>query len=80
MRTVFWDVQSIIPLDFLEPGATVNSEHYIKTLIKLKARIARIKLRKNILVATQQCQATSKFQDHRMCDQVWLGSAASSAI
>ena len=40
MCTVCWDAQSIILLDFLKPGATINSELYIKTLIKLKARIA----------------------------------------
>ena len=40
MCSVFWDAQGIILLDFLKPGATVNSECYIKTLIKLKARIA----------------------------------------
>ena len=36
----FWDAQGIIFLYFMKPGATVNSECYIKTLIKLKARIA----------------------------------------
>ena len=40
MCTVFWDAQGIILLYFLEPGAMFNSERYIKTLIKLKARIA----------------------------------------
>ena len=34
-----WDAQDIILLDFLEPEATVNSERYIKTLIKLKATL-----------------------------------------
>ena len=46
MCTVFWDAPSIILLDFLEPGATVNSERYIKTLIKLQARIARTRSEK----------------------------------
>ena len=37
MCTVLWNAQGIILLDFLEPGLTVNSERYIKTLIKLRA-------------------------------------------
>ena len=36
----------IIRLDFLEPGATVTSERYIKALIKPKNRIARTKSKK----------------------------------
>ena len=46
MCTVFWDVQVIIPLDFLEPGAAANSERYIKALIKVRARIARTRSEK----------------------------------
>ena len=40
IHTVFWDAQRIILLDFLDTGATVNSERYIKKYIKLMARIA----------------------------------------
>ena len=43
MCTVFWDSKGVILLDFLEPGTTVNSERYIETLTKLKARIARVR-------------------------------------
>ena len=43
MCTVFWDRQGVILLDFLEPGATVNSDRYVETLTKLKARIARVR-------------------------------------
>ena len=44
---VFWDAQGIILLDFLETWATVNSERYIKTLIKLMPRIACTESKKN---------------------------------
>ena len=37
---IFWGAQGINLLDFSEPGATVNSKRYIKSLIKLKGRIA----------------------------------------
>ena len=37
MCTVFWDRKGVILLDFLELGQTINSDHYIATLTKLKA-------------------------------------------
>ena len=40
MCTVFWDRKGVILLDFLETGQTINSDRYIATLTKLKARIA----------------------------------------
>jgi len=43
MCTVFWDRKGVILLDFLEPGQTINSDRYIATLTKLKARISRVR-------------------------------------
>ena len=43
MCTVFWYRKGVILLDFLEPGQTINSDHYITTLTKLKARISRVR-------------------------------------
>jgi len=43
MCTVFWDRKRVILLDFLEPGQTINSDRYIATLTKLKARISRVR-------------------------------------
>ena len=43
MCNVFWDRKGVILLDFLEPGQTINSDHYIATLTKLKARISRVR-------------------------------------
>ena len=36
MCTVFWDRKGVMLLDFLEPGQTINSDHYIATLTKLE--------------------------------------------
>ena len=33
----FWDRKEVIPLDFLEPRQTINSDCYIMTLTQLKA-------------------------------------------
>ena len=57
MCTVFWDAQSIIFLDFLEPGATANSEGYIKALTKLKARIAPTRSQKKRIFFLQRNNA-----------------------
>ena len=43
MSTVFWDRKGVILPDFLEPGQTINSDRYIMTLTKLKARISGVR-------------------------------------
>ncbi len=43
VRSVFWDRKDAILLDFLEPGVTVIFDRYVETLIKLKARDARVR-------------------------------------
>ena len=41
--TVFWDSVGVILVDFMSKGATINSDVYIDTLKKLKARIQRVR-------------------------------------
>mgnify|MGYP001861435069 CR=1 FL=1 len=41
--TVFWDREEVIPIDFLELRQTINSDHHILTLIKLKAQTSRVR-------------------------------------
>ena len=41
--TVFWDSGGVILVDFMSKGATINSDVYIDTLKKLKARIRRVR-------------------------------------
>ena len=41
MATVLWNVERLLLVDFLPKGKTVNSEAYIETLKKLRARIRR---------------------------------------
>ena len=43
MATVFWDAQGVILVDFLPKGETINSEAYIQTLTRLRARIQRVR-------------------------------------
>ena len=43
MVTVFWDSVGVILVDFVPKGATINSDVYINSLKKLKARIRRVR-------------------------------------
>ena len=43
MVTVFWDSVGVILVDFMSKGATINSDVYIDTLKKLKARIRSVR-------------------------------------
>ena len=42
MVTVFWDSVGVILVDFMPKGAIINSDVYIDTLKKLKARIQKL--------------------------------------
>ena len=57
MCTVFWDRKGVILLDFLEPGQTINSDRYIATLTKLKARISRVRPEKKTTFLLQHDNA-----------------------
>ena len=43
MVTMFWDSVDVILVDFIFKGATINSDVYIDTLKKFKARIRRVR-------------------------------------
>ena len=43
MATVFWDIEGVILTDFMPKGTTVNSDVYVDTLRKLKARLRRVR-------------------------------------
>ena len=43
MATVFWDIEGVILIDFMPKGTTINSDAYIDTLRKLKAKLRRVR-------------------------------------
>ena len=43
MATVFWDIEGVILVGFMPKGSTINSDVYIDTLRKLKARLRRVR-------------------------------------
>ena len=40
---IFWDIEGIVHIDFLEQGTTINLERYVSTLRALKGRIRRVR-------------------------------------
>jgi len=42
-QTIFWDMEGIVRIVFLEQGTTVNSERYVSTLRALKGRLRRVR-------------------------------------
>ena len=48
--TVFWDMEGVVHMEFLEQGQTVNSERYISTLRALKLRLRRIRRDKDSIL------------------------------
>ncbi|GFO00681.1 histone-lysine N-methyltransferase SETMAR [Plakobranchus ocellatus] len=41
--TVFWDIEGVVHMEFLEQGQTVNSDRYISTLRALKLRLRLVR-------------------------------------
>jgi transposase len=41
MASVFWDVQGILFIDYLEKGKRINSEYYMALLVRLKEEITK---------------------------------------
>ena len=50
MLTIFWDMEGVVHMEFLEQGQTVNSERYISTLRTLKLRLRRVRGDKNSIL------------------------------
>ena len=43
LLTIFWDMEGIVHIEFLEQGTTINSERYVSTLRALKGRLRRVR-------------------------------------
>ncbi|GFN91484.1 histone-lysine N-methyltransferase SETMAR [Plakobranchus ocellatus] len=48
--TVFWDMEGVVHMGFLEQGQIVNSERYISTLRALKLRLRRVRRDKDSIL------------------------------
>ncbi|GFR79858.1 histone-lysine N-methyltransferase SETMAR [Elysia marginata] len=43
LLTIFWDMEGIVHIEFLEQGTTINSERSVSTLRALKGRLRRVR-------------------------------------
>ena len=43
LATIFWDMEGIIHIEFMEQGTTIDSEIYVSTLPALKGRLRRVR-------------------------------------
>ncbi|GFS04007.1 histone-lysine N-methyltransferase SETMAR [Elysia marginata] len=48
--TVFWDMEGMAHMEFMEHGQTVKSERYISTLRALKLRLRRVRCDKDSIL------------------------------
>jgi hypothetical protein len=69
-------MKSMIVLDFLEPGQTINSDSYIATLTKLETRISRATFSVIAAVRKWVTFAGSDFYEHNMQALVIAGENA----
>ncbi|GFR71707.1 histone-lysine N-methyltransferase SETMAR [Elysia marginata] len=59
--TVFWDIEGVDHMGFVEQGQTVNSERYVSTLRALKVRLSSVQGDKSsILQHDNACPHTSR--------------------
>ncbi|GFO43544.1 histone-lysine N-methyltransferase SETMAR [Plakobranchus ocellatus] len=59
--TIFWVIERVVHMEFLEQGQTVNSERYISTLGVLKLRLRGVRHDKDsILQHDNPCPHTSR--------------------
>ena len=51
LASIFWDVQGILFIDYLEKGRTINSKYYIALLMRLKEEITKkwLQMKKKVL-------------------------------
>ena len=68
---VFWDVQGILFINYLEKEKTINSEYYIALLVCLKEEIVKkqLQMKKTIVTKTMYCVTSwsQQMQNHMNC-------------
>jgi len=70
--TVFWDRNGVMLWDFMGPGETIISDHYIKTLSERVAWTSRLRPEEKTTFLLQLSVTGPQFEDHRTHCQPWL--------
>ena len=68
MVAVFWYSVGVILVDFMSKGATINSDVYINTLKKLKARIQRVQPTLEMAKVLLQHDNARPHTSHKACE------------
>ncbi|GFR96333.1 sorbitol dehydrogenase [Elysia marginata] len=74
LSTVFWDMEGVVHMKFLEQGQTVNSERYISTLRALIPRLRHVlRYQDSILQHNNACPNTSPQSEEALkVPALWL--------
>ncbi|GFO02717.1 histone-lysine N-methyltransferase SETMAR [Plakobranchus ocellatus] len=70
--TVFWDMERVVHMEFLEQKQTVNSERYISTLRALKLRLGRIRRDKDSILQHDNARPHTSLQTQDALRQLEL--------
>ncbi|GFO12124.1 histone-lysine N-methyltransferase SETMAR [Plakobranchus ocellatus] len=69
---VFWDMEGVVHMEFLEQGQTVNSERYISTLRTLKLRLRRVRRDKDSILQHDNARPNTSRQTQDALRQLEL--------
>ncbi|GFO19360.1 transposase [Plakobranchus ocellatus] len=70
--TIFWDMEGLVHVEFLEQGLTVNSERYISTFRALKLRFRRVRRDKDSILQHDNARPHTSRQTQDALSQLEL--------
>ncbi|GFN73868.1 histone-lysine N-methyltransferase SETMAR [Plakobranchus ocellatus] len=70
--TVFWDMEGVVHMEFLEQGQTVNSERYNSTLRALKLRLRRVRRDMDLILQHDNARPHTSLQTQDALRQLEL--------
>ncbi|GFR69621.1 histone-lysine N-methyltransferase SETMAR [Elysia marginata] len=69
---LFWDMDGVVHMEFLEQGQTLNSERYISTLRALKPRLRRVRRDKDSILQHDNARRHTSRQTQNAIKQLEL--------
>ena len=80
---LFWDIQGMIMIEYLEQGCTINGAYYIGELRWLGQKNHKIEARKTDLQSSTlagKCPCCLVTSCHGCCDWIWIWNRSSSPL
>ena len=79
LASIFWDVQGILFIDYLEKGRTINSKYYLVLLVHLKEEIAKKQqqMKKKSALSPRHCivSQVDRYDSKTTWIALWIASA-----